>query len=72
MEFDICILFGSEYQALVEELSAARERFRRDAASHGLRGRAQYQYPDELVQDMPDFVEWLPQYVTQLVNANGS
>ena len=46
--------------------------FRRGAASRGLPRRAQYAYPPELVDDMPDFVEWLSQYVLQLVNANGS
>ena len=46
--------------------------FRRDVAARGLPRRAQYAYPPELVDDMPDFVEWLSQYVSQLVTANGS
>ena len=46
--------------------------FRRDAASRGLPRRAQYLYPPELLHDLPDFVEWLPQYTTRMINANGS
>ena len=46
--------------------------FKRYAAARGLPRRSQYLYPDELLHDLPDFVEWLPQYTTQLVNAHGS
>ena len=38
----------------------------------GLSRREQYRYPDDLLHDLPDFVEWLPQFTTQLVNAHGS
>ena len=61
-----------EYQELADELEAERELFRRDAASRGLPRRAQYAYPPHLVDDMPDFVEWLSQYTYRLVNTNGS
>ena len=61
-----------QYQALAEQLDAEREAFRRDAAERGLSRREQYRYPDAILHDLPDFVEWLPQYTSQLVNANGS
>ena len=61
-----------QYQALLEQLDAEREAFRRDAAERGLSRREKYQYPDALSHDLPDFVDWLPQYTAQLVNANGS
>lgn len=38
----------------------------------GLTRREQYRYPNHLLHGLPDFVEWLPQYTTQLVNAHGS
>ena len=63
---------GREYQALTEELETERESFRRDAAARGLSRRAQHEYPDHLLNDMPDFIEWLAQYTNQLVNALGS
>ena len=53
-------------------LEADRETFRRNAALRGLTRRAQYRYPDEFAHEPPDFVEWLTQYTTQLVNAHGS
>jgi hypothetical protein len=61
-----------QYQSLAEQLEADREAFRRDAASRGLTRREQHQYPDDILQDLPDFVEWLPQYTNQLVHARGS
>ena len=61
-----------QYQALAEQLDAEREAFRRDAASRGLSRREQYEYPDALLHGLPDFVEWLPTYTSQLVNAHGS
>ena len=67
-----CVLCCREYQALSELLEAERESFRRDAAASGLPRRAQFQYPDELMHDLPDFVEWLEAYTTQLVLAHGS
>ena len=66
----IC-LHCREYQALAEQLDAEREAFRRDAAERGLSRREQYRYPDAILHDLPDFVDWLPQYTSQLVNANG-
>ena len=65
-------LCGREYQAHVRQLEEAREHFRRDAAARGLSRRAQHQYPDGLSHDLPDFVEWLEQYTTELVTARGS
>ena len=53
-------------------MDAEREAFRRGAAERGLSRREQYQYPNALLHDLPDFVDWLPQYTNQLVNANGS
>ena len=67
-----CFCACREYQALAEELDAARESFRRDAAARGLSRRAQYNYPNHLLNDLPDFVEWLAQYTHHLVNAHGS
>ena len=61
-----------QYQALAEQLEADRETYRRDAASRGLTRRQQHQYPNEILHDLPNFVEWLPQYTTQLVNMHGS
>jgi hypothetical protein len=61
-----------QYQALAEQLDVEREAFRRDAAERGLPRRDQYRYPDALLHDLPDFVDWLPQYTSLLVNANGS
>ena len=61
-----------EYQANVSQLEEARENFRRDAAARGLSRREQTQYPDGLSQDLPDFVEWLEQYTSELVNSRGS
>jgi hypothetical protein len=52
-------------------LQADREAFRRDAASRGLTRREQLQYPEDILQDLPDFVEWLPQYTNELVQAQG-
>ena len=49
-----------------------RETYRREAALRGLTRREQYRYPPHLLHGLPDFVEWLPQYTTQLVNAHGS
>ena len=43
-----------------------------DAASRGLTRRQQCQYPDDLLHGLPDFVEWLLQYTTQLVEDHGS
>ena len=42
-----------------------------DAAAKGLSRREQHAYPDALLHSLPDFVEWLPQYTTALVNARG-
>jgi hypothetical protein len=56
---------------LASELEAARDAFRRDAASRGLPRRQQYLYPPHLLHDLPDFVEWLAEYTTNLVNAEG-
>ena len=53
-------------------MEADREAFRRDAASRGLTRREQYQYPPNILHDLSDFVEWLPEYTTQLVNSHGS
>ena len=61
-----------QYQALAEQLDAEWGAFRREAAGRGLSQREQYEYPDALMHDLPDFVDWLPQYTNQLVNANGS
>ena len=61
-----------EYQALTEQLELERESYRRNAAARGLSRREQYRYPDALLHGLPDFVEWLPQYTTALVNAHGS
>ena len=61
-----------QYQALADQLDAEREGFRRDAAERGLPRREQYRYPDALMHDLPDFVDWLPEYTSQLVNASGS
>jgi hypothetical protein len=61
-----------QYQALAEQLEADRKAFRRDAASKGLTRKEQYRYPDDILHDLPDFVEWLPQYTNQLVHAQGS
>jgi hypothetical protein len=38
----------------------------------GLPRREQYRYPPDLLHDLPDFVDWLPQFMHQLVNAHGS
>ena len=61
-----------QYQALADQLEADRAAFRRDAAARGLTRRQQVQYPPDLLQGLPDFVEWLPMYTTDLVNAHGS
>lgn len=61
-----------EYQALNEHLELERESFRREAAARGLSRREQRRYPEALQHGLPDFVEWLPQYTTALVNAHGS
>ena len=61
-----------QYQALAEQLEADREAFRRDATSRGLTRREQYRYPDDILHDLPNFVEWLPQYTNQLVHAQVS
>jgi hypothetical protein len=63
---------GREYQAAADELQSARDAFRRDAASRELSRREQHLYPPHLLHDIPDFVEWLAQYTTQLVHAQGS
>lgn len=56
---------------MASELEAARDAFRRDAAARGLPRRQQYLYPPHLLLDLPDFVEWLAQYTTHLVNSQG-
>ena len=61
-----------QYQQLVDQLEAEREAFRLNAALRGLTRQEQYMYPPHLVHGLPDFVEWLTQYTTQLVNAHGS
>ena len=61
-----------QYQALADQLDAEREGFRRDAAERGLPRREQYRYPDAIMHDLPDFVDWLPEYTSQLANASGS
>jgi hypothetical protein len=61
-----------QYQGLVEQLEADRELFRRGAVLRGLPRREQYRYPPDLLHDLPDFVDWLPQFMHQLVNAHGS
>jgi hypothetical protein len=63
---------ATEYQALHEQLELERETFRRDVAARGLSRREQYRYPEELLHGLPDFVDWLAQYTTTRVNANGS
>jgi hypothetical protein len=63
--------FSRQYQAMSEQLDLEREAFRRDAAERGLPRREQYRYPNHLLHDLPDFVDWLPQYTSQLVPANG-
>jgi hypothetical protein len=60
-----------QYQALVDQLEADREQFRREAALRGLTQREQHRYPNHLLHGLPDFVEWLPTYTTELVNAHG-
>jgi len=83
VQFDVLIFLGHllmwqrcvccrQYEALSEQLEADRAAFRRDAAARGCTRRQQLQYPNDLVQGLPDFVEWLPHYTTQLVNAHGS
>lgn len=57
---------------MAEELEAARVAFQRDAASRGLPRRAQYLYPPNLLHDLPDFVDWLAQYTTRMVHAQGT
>ena len=61
-----------EYQSLVESLETERAAFRSEAASRGLGRRAQHQYPGHIMHDLPDFVEWLAEYTTCLVNSHGS
>ena len=56
----------------MEQLEADRETFRFNAALRGLTRREQYRYPPELLQGLPDFVEWLTEYTSSLVNAHGS
>ena len=56
----------------MEQLEADRENFRRNAALRGFSRREQYRYPRELRVDLPEFVEWLTEYTTQLVTAHGS
>ena len=43
-----------------------------DAAARGLPRREQCLWPPELQHDLPDFVDWLAEYTTQLVRAQGS
>ena len=43
-----------------------------DAATRGLSRREQRIYADANVHALPDFVEWLPQYTSVLVNEAGS
>ena len=38
----------------------------------GLSRREQFRYPNDILHDLPDFVEWLTQHTTQLVNVHGS
>ena len=61
-----------QYQAAVEQLEAEREAFRRHATLRGLTQREQCMYPDDLLRGLPDFVEWLTAYTTDLVNARGA
>ena len=61
-----------EYQALTEHPEAEREWFMNDAATRGLSRREQRIYADANVHALPDFVEWLPQYTSVLVNEAGS
>lgn len=56
----------------MDQLEAKREAFRINAALQGLTRREQYMYPPHLLRDLPDFLEWLTQYTTQLVNVHGS
>ena len=56
----------------MSQLEADRETFRRDAALRGHTRRTQYRYPDELAHEPPDFVDWLTQYTTHLVQEHGS
>ena len=69
---NLVIVCYREYQALHEHLESERESFRREAAARGLSRREQRRYPEALQHDLPDFVEWLMQYTTALVNAHGS
>jgi hypothetical protein len=61
-----------EYQALNQHLESERATFRSEAAARGLSRREQLRYPEALLHGLPDFVEWLPQYTTALVNRRGS
>ena len=56
----------------MDQLEAERETFRFNAALSGLTRREQYRYPPHLQHELPDFVEWLTTYTTELVNAHSS
>jgi hypothetical protein len=66
------LICGRRYQGLCEQLEAEIAAFRMDAASRGLSRRQQHAYPNEILNDLPDFVDWLPSYTRQLVNMHGS
>lgn len=48
-----------------------REMYRREAAARGMSRRQQYLYPAHLRDELPDFMDWLTEYTTSLINRHG-
>lgn len=55
----------------MDQLEIDRETYRRNAALRGLSRQEQYKYPPDLLAGLPNFVEWLFNYIAELVNARG-
>lgn len=65
------IEFGRIYNEEVEHLHLQRELYRREAAEQGMSRRQQNEYPLEIREDVPDFVDWLSDYTSSLIRRYG-
>jgi hypothetical protein len=63
------VLISREYTRIEINLARAREEHETRARVRGLRGQAARRYPEALRENMPEFADWLSQYVEQRVTA---
>lgn len=52
-------------------MQTERELYQREAAARGMSRRQQFLYPEHIRDDLHDFMDWLAEYTSSLINMQG-